>query len=102
LSNHQDLASIVEQFGIPFYWIPEIKKNKTEATSQQLNPLKKHHITSIVLARYMQILPEQLVQEYPNKIINIHHSFLLGFLVQNLITLPLKGELKLLVLLVIM
>ena len=79
LSNHQDLASIAEQFGIPFYWIPVTKKNKAEATSQQLNLLKKHHITSIVLARYMQILPEQLVQEYPNKIINIHHSFLPAF-----------------------
>jgi len=79
LSNHPDLESIAKQFGIPFYHVPVDKKNKSQAESRQLEILKEHSVDFIVLARYMQIVSERLIDAYPNKIINIHHSFLPAF-----------------------
>ncbi|MBU2996898.1 formyltetrahydrofolate deformylase [Cellulophaga baltica] len=79
ISNHKDLSFIAEQFNIPFYHIPVTKETKTEAETQQLKLLKEHHIDFIVLARYMQIVTSRVINEYPNKIINIHHSFLPAF-----------------------
>ena len=79
LSNHQDLEYIAEQFGIPYYHIPVTKESKAEAETEQLRLLQKHEVDFIVLARYMQIVSSKLIQHYPNKIINIHHSFLPAF-----------------------
>ncbi len=79
LSNHPDLESIAKQFGIPFYHVPVDKNNKSQAESRQLEILKEHSVDFIVLARYMQIVSERLIDAYPNKIINIHHSFLPAF-----------------------
>ena len=79
LSNHKDLGFIAKQFDIPFYHIPINPENKTEAEQKQLELLEKHKVDSIVLARYMQILSNQLVDVFPNQIINIHHSFLPAF-----------------------
>ncbi len=79
ISNHEDLRNIADQFGIPFYHIPVTKKNKKEADAQQLQLLKDHKIDFLVLARYMQIVSSRMISEYPNKIINIHHSFLPAF-----------------------
>ena len=79
LSNHENLKNIAEQFKIPFYHIPILKKNNEKAEAQQLKLLKKYKIDSIVLARYMQILSSNFVNMYPNQIINIHHSFLPAF-----------------------
>lgn len=79
VSNHSDLASIAKAFEIPFYHIPVTKNNKTEAAEKQLKLLKSHNIDFIVLARYMQIISSNLIAQYPNKIINIHHSFLPAF-----------------------
>lgn len=79
LSNHSDLAFVAEQFQIPFYHIPITKNTKDEAENQQLALLKKYQIDFIVLARYMQIVTGKIINEYPNKIINIHHSFLPAF-----------------------
>lgn len=79
LSNHEKLKNIAEQFKIPFYHIPILKKNTEKAEAQQLKLLKKYKIDSIVLARYMQILSSNFVNIYPNQIINIHHSFLPAF-----------------------
>tara|TARA_B100000886_G_scaffold264247_1_gene188752 strand:- start:719 stop:1552 length:834 start_codon:yes stop_codon:yes gene_type:complete len=79
LSNHEKLKNIAEQFKIPFYHIPILKKNNEKAEAQQLKLLKKYKIDSIVLARYMQILSSNFVKIYPNQIINIHHSFLPAF-----------------------
>ena len=78
-SNHEKLKNIAEQFKIPFYHIPILKKNTEKAEAQQLKLLKKYKIDSIVLARYMQILSSNFVNMYPNQIINIHHSFLPAF-----------------------
>ena len=79
ISNHKDLKPIADSFKIPFYHIPVTKDNKTEAENKQLELLEKHQIDFIVLARYMQIVSGKLIDKYPNKIINIHHSFLPAF-----------------------
>ena len=79
LSNHSDLRSIAESFGIPFYHIPFNEETKAKAEKQQLELLKKNNVSFIVLARYMQILSSNLIDKYPNNIINIHHSFLPAF-----------------------
>jgi len=79
VSNHLDLKPIADSFWIPFYHVPVTKDNKPEAEAKHLSLLSKHNIDFIVLARYMQIIPEELINEYPHKIINIHHSFLPAF-----------------------
>jgi len=79
ISNHEDLKSIADSFKIPFYHIPVTKDTKLEAEDKQLELLQKHNIDFIVLARYMQIVSPKLINNYPNKIINIHHSFLPAF-----------------------
>ena len=79
ISNHNDLASIAEQFSIPFYHIPVTKNNKEKAELKQLELLQKYEVNCIVLARYMQILSSRIIDVYPTKIINIHHSFLPAF-----------------------
>jgi len=79
LSNHNDLADIAEQFGIPYHHVPVTKETKGEAEEKQLQLLKAHQIDFIVLARYMQIVSPKLIKAYPNGIINIHHSFLPAF-----------------------
>ncbi len=79
LSNHEDLKPIANSFNIPFYHIPVTKETKANAEVEQLILLKEHNIDFIVLARYMQIVTDKLISEYPNNIINIHHSFLPAF-----------------------
>ena len=79
ISNHKDLAFVAEQFQIPFYHVPVSKSTKAEAENKQLELLKAYKIDFIVLARYMQIITRKIIDEYPNKIINIHHSFLPAF-----------------------
>lgn len=79
LSNHNDLKPIADSFNIPFYHIPVTKATKDEAEIKQLKLLESYNIDFIVLARYMQIVSNLLIDKYPNKIINIHHSFLPAF-----------------------
>lgn len=79
ISNHSDLKPIVEAFGIPFYYIPISKSTKEASEEEQLRLLKEHKIDFVVLARYMQILSGEFIKAYPNRIINIHHSFLPAF-----------------------
>ncbi|NCO63630.1 MAG: formyltetrahydrofolate deformylase [Flavobacteriales bacterium] len=79
LSNHLDLKPIAESFKIPFFHVPVTKETKQEAEQKQLELLTSYDIDFIVLARYMQIVSETLIHKYPNKIINIHHSFLPAF-----------------------
>ena len=81
VSNHEDLRYVAEQFGIPYY-VWSIKKdhsNKAEVEQAELELLREKGITFIVLARYMQIISDEMIQSYPNHIINIHHSFLPAF-----------------------
>jgi len=79
LSNHPDLEYIAQQFNIPYHHIPIHKETKDTAEAQQIALLKKYNIDCIVLARYMQIVGPALIDAYPHKIINIHHSFLPAF-----------------------
>lgn len=79
LSNHKDLEYVARQFDVPFYWIPVLKDKKEEAEEQQLALLQQYKIDFIVLARYMQIISPGIISHFPNKIINIHHSFLPAF-----------------------
>ena len=79
ISNHPDLQHVAERFGIPFYLFTITKETKEEQERKEMELLAKHKITFIVLARYMQVISEQMINAYPNKIINIHHSFLPAF-----------------------
>jgi len=80
VSNHPDMQSIVEKFGIDFHLLNVTKDNKLEQEQAQLKLLQEYNIEFVVLARYMQILSAQFVAAYPNRIINIHHSFLPAFI----------------------
>lgn len=79
LSNHLDLKYIADQFDIPFFHIPFNKENRIKAEKKQLELLEQYETDFIVLARYMQIVSVDLINKFPNKIINIHHSFLPAF-----------------------
>lgn len=79
ISNHPDLQHVAERFGIPFHLFPIAKETKEEQEKKEMELLAKHKITFIVLARYMQVISEQMINAYPNRIINIHHSFLPAF-----------------------
>ena len=79
ISNHPDMAPVAERFGIPFHVIPITKETKAEQEEYQLKLLAENNISFIVLARYMQVLSEKMIDAFPNKIINIHHSFLPAF-----------------------
>lgn len=79
ISNHRDLKRVVEAFRIPFHYIPMDKANKSAIEDKQIALLEENHVDFIVLARYMQILSGDFIKKYPNRIINIHHSFLPAF-----------------------
>ena len=80
VSNHLDLKPIADSFDIPFFHVPVTKDTNSEAEAKHLKLLSEHNIDFIVLARYMQIIPEGLIKTYSHKIINIHHSFLPAFI----------------------
>lgn len=79
ISNHPDLQHVAERFGIPFYLFPITKETKEEQEKKEMELLAKHKVNFIVLARYMQVISERMIDAYPNRIINIHHSFLPAF-----------------------
>lgn len=79
ISNHPDLKPVADQFGIDYFVFSINKENKAEQEAKELELLKQYNINFVVLARYMQVLSPQLIDSYPNRIINIHHSFLPAF-----------------------
>lgn len=79
ISNHPDLQHVAERFGIPFYLFPITKETKEEQEKKEMALLAEHGVNFIVLARYMQVISEKMIAAYPNRIINIHHSFLPAF-----------------------
>jgi len=83
ISNHSDLKHIGERYAIPFYVFPITKEDKRKKEEEELSLLKEQNIDTIVLARYMQILSPEFVKHFPNRIINIHHSFLPAFIGGN-------------------
>lgn len=80
ISNHKDTERLAEFYGIPFHLIEVTKEAKSEAETRQFALFDAHQIDLIVLARYMQILSPEFVKRYPQRIINIHHSFLPAFI----------------------
>ncbi|MGV8827959.1 MAG: formyltetrahydrofolate deformylase [Breznakibacter sp.] len=79
VGNHQQMETIAKQFNIPFHHLVVTAANKAEQETQQIRLMEEHDIDFIVLARYMQILSPAFIQRYPERIINIHHSFLPAF-----------------------
>ncbi|MDD4514989.1 formyltetrahydrofolate deformylase [Massilibacteroides sp.] len=79
ISNHEDLRWVADKFGIEYYVFDMKKGQKEEVEAAQMALLKEKKIDFIVLARYMQIISENFIKSYPNRIINIHHSFLPAF-----------------------
>ena len=79
VSNHPDLAKRVEAYGIPFFHLPVTKETRAEQEAEVLKLLSEHEVDFVVLARYMQILSPKFVSAYPDRILNIHHSFLPAF-----------------------
>ncbi len=79
ISNHPDLEEIGKRFGIDYHVFPITKENKEEQEAAELALLEKYRIDFIVLARYMQVITDRMIARYPNRIINIHHSFLPAF-----------------------
>ena len=79
VSNHPDAGDWADFYGIPFHHTPVTKETKSDVEREQLQLVKGHDIDLIVLARYMQILTEDFVKQYPHRIINVHHSFLPAF-----------------------
>ena len=81
VSNHEDLRFVAEQFGIPYYvWsINKDHSNKEAVEKEEMQLLREKKVTFIVLARYMQIISDEMIKHYPHHIINIHHSFLPAF-----------------------
>ena len=79
LSNHEDTRWLAEANHVPFQHLMVHKDAKHEAEQIQLAILRDQKIDFIVLARYMQVLSPEFIRHYPNRIINIHHSFLPAF-----------------------
>lgn len=80
ISNHEDARDIVEPLGIPYYYIPANKDIREEVEAKQIALMREYEIDVLILARYMQILTPHFVEQFPNQIINIHHSFLPAFI----------------------
>jgi len=80
ISNHPDNQPVADFYRIPYVTVSVPKDNKRDAEQKILGILRQHNPDFIVLARYMQILSNEFVNEYPHRIINIHHSFLPAFI----------------------
>ena len=83
ISNHENLRSMVEWHGIPFHYVPVPKENKQEAFDKMNDIIDRHNADTVVLARYMQIIPPELCTKFQGRLINIHHSFLPSFIGGN-------------------
>ncbi|MFD9503113.1 formyltetrahydrofolate deformylase [Streptomyces sp. NPDC060035] len=79
VSNHTDFAELVASYGVPFRHIPVSRENKADAEAQLLELVRGENVELVVLARYMQVLSDDLCKQLSGRIINIHHSFLPSF-----------------------
>ena len=79
VSNHPDLEAVAARFGLRYETFPVGRENKPEVEARQLALLESLDVDLVVLARYMQILSPAFVRRYPERLINIHHSFLPAF-----------------------
>jgi formyltetrahydrofolate deformylase len=79
VSNHPDTHWLAESYRVPFHHMTVTRETKPEVEAAQLALLAAHRVDFIVLARYMQVLSPDFIAHYPNRIVNIHHSFLPAF-----------------------
>lgn len=79
VSNHEDLRGVVEWYGLPFHHVPVTKATKLEAEAALLRIVEETRADTVVLARYMQVLSEQVCERLAGRVINIHHSLLPSF-----------------------
>ena len=79
ISNHEDLRYFADVFKIPYFVFPITKENKREQEDKEIALLKEYNIDLVVMARYMQVLSDEMIAQFPNRIINIHHSTLPAF-----------------------
>jgi formyltetrahydrofolate deformylase len=79
VSNHPDCADVADRYGIPFVHLPVTRDTKAEQEAGIKELVVEHGIDLVVLARYMQILSDDLCEFLRGRAINIHHSFLPGF-----------------------
>lgn len=79
VSNHSDHAATAEHFGVPYHHLPIEPRGKAAQEAEMLDLLRQERVDLVVLARYMQILSPEMIAAYPQRIINIHHSFLPAF-----------------------
>ena len=79
ISNHDNLRTMVEWYGIPYYQVPVTLDDNPAAFNKVQSLVEEHSADTLVLARYMQILPEQICNKMSGQVINIHHSFLPSF-----------------------
>lgn len=79
ISNHEAARALAEFHKIPFHYLPVTASTKEQIEAEQLDLLRANSIDVIVLARYMQVLSPKFVRTYPQRIINVHHSFLPAF-----------------------
>lgn len=79
ISNREDLRPAADRFGIPFHLFPITKDTKQAQEAAEIELMQEHDVDTVILARYMQILSPQMINAFPNRIINIHHSFLPAF-----------------------
>lgn len=79
ISNHDKLRHIAEEFNIPYYVFPINDTNKAEQEQAIVKLLRKNNVDLVILARYMQVVSDSFIREFPRQIINIHHSFLPAF-----------------------
>jgi formyltetrahydrofolate deformylase len=79
VSNHPDLEPVAQSFGIPFVLSPKDSTNKVQQEQGEIELLRRHEVDLVILARYMQVLGEEFVTHFQNRVINIHHSFLPAF-----------------------
>jgi formyltetrahydrofolate deformylase len=79
ISNHPDLASVADYYGVPFHHVPVSRETKRDAEREQLSLLRGYGVDLVVMARYMQILSPEFLEGCECPVINIHHSFLPAF-----------------------
>jgi formyltetrahydrofolate deformylase len=83
VSNHRNLEDLTEKFSIPFHFVSHDGKTREQHEDEVLNVLKNYNPEFLVLAKYMRVLSPAFIRRYPNRIINIHHSFLPAFVGAN-------------------
>ena len=83
ISNHENLRAMVEWHNIPFIYVPVDKDNKPAAFAKMSEIIDSYNADTLVLARYMQIIPPFMCEKYSGRLINIHHSFLPSFIGAN-------------------